>query len=531
MKEPIVKNLPYLSIILVIFPNLLFSQSVVIHSVEKKTNHVVTVAYELRSFQPYKTLNVSIEVSDENDHRLYPVSTNGQIGLLETSTTRKLYYANLYLDENLNGKNLKYQIKVNDTVSKRKTIYYHHYYPKYKNELFCYGWGTTFVNSQINLNQINLFRKLTFSTKTRFAWGIGGVSATIKSLPDTNYLTLDLLPFEVYYPFVITAKNEKYRIPQIFAFYYKTGVINGHSGFKLRSQLNNTDFLRSFPYRVFARHELGLAIEGGSWSLKVGYQFQSSSISFNNLGIRKSKFNFPFLTLSIGISSFGKTLNRADKTAVPYKTIKKTKIKPHIYYSKVYNKTHLRKTASLNFNLDDLPIAYKVKVRPIFEYIVKYSTKYDIDPYLVIAIIQVESGFNPRARARHGLWAGDYGLMQLNTKWGGKEAYQYIYKKFGEPSCEILYDPEKNIELGTAYLFLIKNKYFQNISDNEKLAYALAASYNAGAYRVDSNLRTIQDLGVIDSQTFERTILRDLKPETKQYVRRVIDVYRYINEY
>ena len=43
------------------------------------------------------------------------------------------------------------------------------------------------------------------------------------------------------------------------------------------------------------------------------------------------------------------------------------------------------------------------------EYIVKYSEKYNLDPYLVAAVIKTESNFNERAESNKDA----YGLMQI----------------------------------------------------------------------------------------------------------------------
>ncbi len=91
---------------------------------------------------------------------------------------------------------------------------------------------------------------------------------------------------------------------------------------------------------------------------------------------------------------------------------------------------------------------------------------HNLDPLLIIALIQVESTFNTNAQSHKGA----KGLMQLLP-----DTAQYINKKIdkGIPSNSNLFDAEINIKLGTAYMEYLLNK------TNGNLEYALTA-YNMG---------------------------------------------------
>ena len=88
--------------------------------------------------------------------------------------------------------------------------------------------------------------------------------------------------------------------------------------------------------------------------------------------------------------------------------------------------------------------------------ILKYAKKYSVDPYMIRAVIQVESNFNPNARSPVG--AG--GLMQLMPA----TAYGL--------GCKDRFDPEQNIAAGSRYL-----RQMLDMFKKEDLA---IAAYNAG---------------------------------------------------
>ena len=93
----------------------------------------------------------------------------------------------------------------------------------------------------------------------------------------------------------------------------------------------------------------------------------------------------------------------------------------------------------------------------------RYAEDYNIDEELVRAVIQVESGWNPKAVSSKGA----RGLMQLMP---GTADMLGVDDPF---------DPEQNIGGGVKYLSDLTDKY------NGDIEKALAA-YNAGPTRVDS---------------------------------------------
>jgi membrane-bound lytic murein transglycosylase C len=105
------------------------------------------------------------------------------------------------------------------------------------------------------------------------------------------------------------------------------------------------------------------------------------------------------------------------------------------------------------------------------------AERFSISVPLAFAVIHTESYFNPKATSP----VPAYGLMQLVPKSGGWDAYKYVYGHGKELPPDYLYDSNNNIELGCAYLGLIKNRYFRRVQDADNALYCAIASYNTGA--------------------------------------------------
>ena len=157
--------------------------------------------------------------------------------------------------------------------------------------------------------------------------------------------------------------------------------------------------------------------------------------------------------------------------------------------------------------------------------VLKYSAKFAIDPAIVFAVIETESAFNPKAKSH----IPAYGLMQLVPKSGARDAYLYVYKKDKYLRPGYLYTPEKNIELGCAYLAKIKNVYFKGITDDEKAYICVIPAYNTGIGNVSLTLTGATKLKAasnaankMSSKELYKKLTTELKhKEARDYLTRV----------
>lgn len=145
----------------------------------------------------------------------------------------------------------------------------------------------------------------------------------------------------------------------------------------------------------------------------------------------------------------------------------------------IYNENQVQRARRTATNLLPVPSSEIERLIDI------YARKQGLSPKLVQAMVQVESGYNPKALSNKGAM----GLMQLMP-----------------PTAKELdvtdpYDPEQNVRGGTAYLQRLLTRY------SGDLTLALAA-YNAGPSAVD-RFDGVPPYG-----------------ETRNYVHKVLALYR-----
>lgn len=101
---------------------------------------------------------------------------------------------------------------------------------------------------------------------------------------------------------------------------------------------------------------------------------------------------------------------------------------------------------------------YRVNASSVEQYMgyARQSGKtYNVDPYLIMAVMATESSFNPRAQSR----VGAQGLMQVHTKMHKKR-----FKPYG--STDTVWEPKVNIQVGSSIL----SDYLKRYGGSERRA-------------------------------------------------------------
>lgn len=167
---------------------------------------------------------------------------------------------------------------------------------------------------------------------------------------------------------------------------------------------------------------------------------------------------------------------------------------------------------------------YELRSYKYADIVQRASRRYDIPEDLIYAIIKTESSFNPYAVS----WANAYGLMQVVPKTAGADVFKLVKNKSGTPSPEYLFDPEKNIDTGTAYFYILKNRYLKSVRNPLSLEYSMISAYNGGTGGVlntfdrRSRSRAMSKLNSLKpSQVYWALTKKHANSESRKYLEKV----------
>lgn len=114
------------------------------------------------------------------------------------------------------------------------------------------------------------------------------------------------------------------------------------------------------------------------------------------------------------------------------------------------------------------------------QYVIAAAKRYNLSPALIYGIIETESSFNPYAVSP----ANAYGLMQVVPATAGRDVYNLVKKKSGEPTKEVLFSPKNNIDIGSAYLHILQTRYLVKVTNKLSQEYSMISAYNGGTGNV-----------------------------------------------
>ncbi len=148
-----------------------------------------------------------------------------------------------------------------------------------------------------------------------------------------------------------------------------------------------------------------------------------------------------------------------------------------------------------------------------------YAKQHGLDPRLLYAVIHTESFFNPRAQSP----SPTYGLMQLVPRAAARDAYNFLYKEDRVLDDEYLLDPAHNVELGAAYLRLLRKQLVGGMETGDKQTSLLICAYKWGPANVQNKvLKQVRVQDLTDTQVL--SLLAQRTPEdTRLYLRQVRD--------
>ncbi|MGO2354594.1 MAG: murein transglycosylase domain-containing protein [Marinomonas foliarum] len=184
--------------------------------------------------------------------------------------------------------------------------------------------------------------------------------------------------------------------------------------------------------------------------------------------------------------------------------------------------TNGKSVYAVEFNL--VPQHEHLRQEKYSQYVIAAAKRYNLSPALIYGIIETESSFNPYAVSP----ANAYGLMQVVPATAGRDVYNLVKKKSGEPTKEVLFVPESNIDIGSAYLHLLQTRYLVKVTNKLSQEYSMISAYNGGTGNVlktfDPNDRT-RAMNKIN-QTSTSNVYKKLRydhprSESKMYLEKV----------
>jgi len=169
---------------------------------------------------------------------------------------------------------------------------------------------------------------------------------------------------------------------------------------------------------------------------------------------------------------------------------------------------------------DLVPDHMKVRARRYKAKVEEYAKRFELKPSMIYAVIHSESNFNPMCVSR----TGARGLMQLMPE-AASEADRYVRKAKKERPIppERLHESDYNILLGSAYLHMLRERYFGELKNDDNRRMLTIAAYNCGPFYVKRRILPRGDFEALSVPEALKLIRARAPVETRYYLPRVLN--------
>ncbi len=169
------------------------------------------------------------------------------------------------------------------------------------------------------------------------------------------------------------------------------------------------------------------------------------------------------------------------------------------------------------FQVKMVPNQIQIRAKKYLPIVLKNAERFGLKPHLILAVIHTESSFNPMAVSS----CEAIGIMQIIPKYAGREAFHFLYGLKNPISKEYLFNPENNIEIGSAYLHLLKSKHFADVKTDIKNCYVTICGYNWGPTAVRKQILSKHPINKMNDEEVYLLLRQRAPIETKDYLKMV----------
>ncbi|WP_371188709.1 transglycosylase SLT domain-containing protein [Thalassotalea maritima] len=162
------------------------------------------------------------------------------------------------------------------------------------------------------------------------------------------------------------------------------------------------------------------------------------------------------------------------------------------------------------------------------------ANKWQLDPELILAIMETESSFNPVAQSP----IPAFGLMQVVPSTAGLDVNRRKFQDNNKPSQATLFNSTENIKFGSAYLNILLTSYLNEVKNPVSRLYCAIAAYNTGIGNLarafnkgDKNRKkAIAVINTLTPDEVYQVIQKRTHTETQRYLVKVLNSKQYFAE-